>query len=168
MPVFANGSVLFHSDIERLLAATGADAVMSATGALCNPALFSPAPHPPSGEASSPASKSPASSARPPSSYLTGAHPRHTALALEYLDIVKTQKTPTPTTCVNSHLFQLLRPGLSRERDLQARLGRATCIRPAEARWEAYEAVIRELDERMEVGRPCTCCLLIARAEVLV
>jgi tRNA-dihydrouridine synthase 1 len=34
VPVFANGNVLYHSDIAQLLAATGADAVMSAEGQL--------------------------------------------------------------------------------------------------------------------------------------
>jgi tRNA-dihydrouridine synthase 1 len=40
VPVFANGNVLYHSDIVRCLAATEADAVMSAEGQLCEPSLL--------------------------------------------------------------------------------------------------------------------------------
>jgi tRNA-dihydrouridine synthase 1 len=34
VPVFANGNVLYHSDIQRALDTTGADAIMSAEGQL--------------------------------------------------------------------------------------------------------------------------------------
>ncbi|SPO00513.1 related to tRNA dihydrouridine synthase [Cephalotrichum gorgonifer] len=44
--LFANGNVLQHGDLERVAAATGADAVMSAEGNLSDPALFAPPPPP--------------------------------------------------------------------------------------------------------------------------
>ncbi|KAF8263799.1 hypothetical protein EI94DRAFT_1740007 [Lactarius quietus] len=96
VPVFANGNILTHDDIARCLSETGADAVMSAEGQLYNAALFAPAP-----------STSSSSSG--------GLHPRHADLALEYLDIVSSQKSPTPPSGIKGHLFKLLRPALARE-----------------------------------------------------
>lgn len=93
VPVFANGNILFHSDIDACLKATGCDAVMSAEGNLYNPAIFA------------------------------GIYPKHADLALEYLEIVKSLKTATPLVAVKGHLFKLMRPALAKETDLRNRLG---------------------------------------------
>lgn len=42
--LFANGNVLCHDDLERVLQATGADAVMTAEGNLSDPGIFAPEP----------------------------------------------------------------------------------------------------------------------------
>lgn len=129
VPVFANGNILFHEDVEMCMQVTGADGVMSAEGQLYNPALF-------------------ASTAcvEPSSSVLRGAHLPHADLALEYLDIVKSLKTPTATSAVKGHLFKIMRPALSRETDLRERLGR---IRGSNVIKE-YIEVAKEMKERME------------------
>lgn len=128
VPVFANGNILFHEDVEKCLRETGVDGVMSAEGQLYNPALFAPAP---SGN---------------PSSTLTGAHPPHADLALEYLAIVKNLKTPTSTSAVKGHLFKIMHPALGRETDLRERLGR---IRGPNV-VEEYIEIAKEMKQRME------------------
>ena len=144
VPVIANGNILFHSDIEACLAATGADAVMSAEGNLYNPALFMAAPP----------TSSPADPALPSTWCIasdTGLHPPHTRLALEYLDIVSSLKTHTSPGAIKAHLFKLLRPALGRETDLREQLGRVRGkgrdVLPK------YEAIVREMDARMLVRR---------------
>ncbi|OSX66817.1 hypothetical protein POSPLADRAFT_1042129 [Postia placenta MAD-698-R-SB12] len=150
IPVFANGNVLFHSDIERCLAATGADAIMSAEGNLYNPAIFSLAPS--LADASTSTSTSTSASASSSAPYLTGLHPRHTHLALEYLAIVQAQRTPTSPSAVKGHLFKLLRPALARAPDLRERLGRVRAEKgePPRAAFVRYADVVRELDARLQ------------------
>lgn len=124
VPVFANGNILTHADIARCLAETGADAVMSAEGQLYNVALFMPSQIP---------------------STWGGLHPPHADLALEYLDIVSSLRTPTPPSGIKGHLFKLLRPALSRETDLRNALGelRGSNLAP-------YYEVVREMKRRMD------------------
>ncbi|KAI9510804.1 dihydrouridine synthase-domain-containing protein [Russula earlei] len=124
VPVFANGNILTHADIARCLTETGADAVMSAEGHLYNAALFTPSPT---------------------ASTSGGLNPPHADLALEYLDIVASQKTPTSPSGIKGHLFKLLRPALSRETDLRNALAqlRGSHLAP-------YYEVVREMKRRMD------------------
>ncbi|KAH9973373.1 dihydrouridine synthase-domain-containing protein [Lactifluus volemus] len=74
-----------------------------------------------------------------------GLHPRHADLALEYLDIVSSQSTPTTPSGIKGHLFKLLRPALSRETDLRDALGQ---LRGFDL--EPYYQVVREMKKRMD------------------
>ncbi|KAF7793570.1 hypothetical protein EIP86_004684 [Pleurotus ostreatoroseus] len=144
VPVIANGNILFNADIERCLAATGADAVMSAEGNLYNPAIF-------------------LSTSTPTERYIanplmafqhgTGMHLSNTQLALEYLEIVDELATPTSPSAVKGHLFKLLLPALSRETDLRERLGKVKFTTKGKDKeriaFAEYAGIVRELDERL-------------------
>ena len=157
VPVFANGNILYQSDITACLAATGADGVMSAEGQLYNAALFYGLE-----------SASPSEYMSDPSILLR--HPRHAGLALEYLDIVKRLKTASTVSGVKGHLFKIMRPALVRELDLREQLGRVKAM-PRRVEddgddkeggiqwegWEEYEEIAKEMKVRMEV-RPQLYC----------
>lgn len=130
VPVFANGNVLYHADIERCLAETGADAVMSAEGQLYNPALFASA------------------NVDARHGFGTGLHLPHADLALEYLEIVQGLKTPTSLSAVKGHLFKLLRPALARETDLRDELSHVRGPRSV----ERYIDVAQKMKGRMDVS----------------
>ncbi|KAF5376246.1 hypothetical protein D9615_008470 [Tricholomella constricta] len=146
VPVFANGNILFSNDIARCLTETGADAVMSAEGVLYNPALFnglpSSSPLPSSSQAirapTPPTSAPPTSQGKspPPTSAaplpLTQTNPPLAPLALEYLALVRAQRTRTSPSAVKGHLFKILRPALAQPAywDLRERLGRVQVSAP--------------------------------------
>ncbi|KAF8630588.1 hypothetical protein AX15_002836 [Amanita polypyramis BW_CC] len=153
VPVFANGNILFQSDINACLAVTGADGIMSAEGQLYNVALFH-------GLATDGGRRdSPSSEGYISDSSILLRHPHHADLALEYLDIVKRLKTVTPVSGVKGHLFKIMRPALVREVDLRERLGKAK-VNPKRMErgdgevqwegWEMYEEIVEEMKMRME------------------
>lgn len=124
---------------------------MSAEGQLYNAALFAPAipltlhtSEPESSDSPPSAEPSPSSPSSPPV-FDTGLHPIHTTLAFQYLDIVKTQKTPTAPSAIKGHLFKILRPALNREKDLRERLGRII----GKDQFSVYHAIVEELHVRM-------------------
>ncbi|PPQ71029.1 hypothetical protein CVT26_011494 [Gymnopilus dilepis] len=140
IPVFANGNILYQSDIDACLKATGCDGVMSAEGQLYNPALFAgidniPVDHPDYDSDEN----------------ILRRHPKHADLALEYLDIVMELETTTSVSAIKGHLFKIMRPGLVRETDLREKLGKVKIDgkRVKEGlKW--YRAVCEEMKERMD------------------
>lgn len=115
---------------------------MSAEGNLYNPILFMPSPSPSSLD-------DPALPSTWCISSDTGLYLPHTRLALEYLSIVRSLKTTTRVSAIKGHLFKLLRPALGRETDLRDQLGR---VRGKDQdTWDKYEAIVKEMDERMLV-----------------
>ena len=149
IPVFANGNILYQSDIDACLKATGADGVMSAEGQLYNPALFS-------GLTASDSIPLPTTH----DDYLSDAqilsrHPLHADLALEYLTIVQELKTRTSVSGIKGHLFKIMRPGLAKEVDLRDRLGRAKVDQKkgGEEWLKEYVDICEEMKARMDVSR---------------
>ena len=136
VPVFANGNILYHWDIERYLRETGADAVMSAEGQLYDPALFSRA-----------CEHEEADGKGRMMTFDEGLHLPHADLALEYLDIVQSLKTRTALSAVKGHLFKIMRPALAHEPDLRKQLSKISgpdgIVR--------YVEVAREMQSRMKV-----------------
>jgi len=151
VPVFANGNILYFSDIAACLEFTGADAVMSAEGNLYNPALF----RPPQFSFTNDASPD-----------LTLEHLPHADLALEYLQIVKEIKTPTDWGAIKGHLFKILRPGLATALDLRNKMGKNFNSKGSGKNTKVgdesnsdmldgiayYEDIVKELKERMDVS----------------
>ncbi|KAK2462456.1 hypothetical protein APHAL10511_005426 [Amanita phalloides] len=160
VPVFANGNILYQSDVTTCLAATGADGVMSAEGQLYNAALFHGLATDGGRIPMSPENKEYLSN-----DFIFLRHPRHVDLALEYLDIVKRLRTATTVSGAKGHLFKIMRPALIREVDLRERLGRVKAnpkrletgvVAEGDRKgiqwngWEEYEEVVKEMKVRME------------------
>ncbi|THH20182.1 hypothetical protein EW146_g1121 [Bondarzewia mesenterica] len=142
VPVFTNGNILYHRDIEQCLVETGADGVMSAEGQLYNAALFAPS------LSTIPRLSSSTSHDPTSSSGDTGLHPPHARLALEYLQIVDSLKTPTPLSAVKGHLFKIMRPALAKEPDLREKMGR---IRGGDGKGlKPYFEIVEEMVRRMD------------------
>lgn len=138
IPVFANGNILYQSDINACLKATGADGVMSAEGQLYNPALFAGMERP--------------YDSTTYDSEILERHPRHADLALEYLSIVRDLNSATSVSAIKGHLFKIMRPGLVREVDLREKLGRVKINqKKLKEQLSAYALICEEMKIRMEV-----------------
>jgi len=95
MPVVANGGVEQPEDLERCLAATGCDAVMTSEAALENPSMLAGVPTSRSGQA---------------------------AVTREYIALARAHP-PRAVAVLKAHLFKLLFLALEANRDLRDRLG---------------------------------------------
>jgi tRNA-dihydrouridine synthase 1 len=118
--MFANGNIQFHGDLERCIAITGVDGVMSAEGHLYNPAIFVDKDED-----------------------IERRHPRMDRLAREYLDIVKELNDPLSNVAVKGHLFKLFKSALEMHTDIRNTLG-------ASHNFEDYENVLSMLEKRIE------------------
>lgn len=96
IPVISNGNVATQADAEAMLAATGADCVMSAKALLANPRLFGGSACGGTGHAE-----------------LPSAHER-AGMALEYLECCRGYPDGVLPRMISEHLVEILRPDLER------------------------------------------------------
>eukprot|EP00842_Homolaphlyctis_polyrhiza_P006152 jgi/Hompol1/6538/HPOL_000191-RA len=113
IPVFANGNILYFEDIDRCIRETGVDGVMTAEGNLYNPAIF------------------------------TGRHPHSCDVALEYLDICKTNAENTVSGDAKAHVFKMLHASLVKHPDLRTRLGTSHTL-------EDFTNIVIEMKSRLQ------------------
>lgn len=92
VPVFANGGIFTQEDVDRCLAYTGCEGVMSSEALLCNPSVFS------------------------------GRRVDSIQIAREYLSIALELSPPTEQSMVRAHLFKMLYQHVSLHTDLRDRL----------------------------------------------
>lgn len=94
--LIANGNIIYRRNIKECLAATGADAIMSAETLLCNPAIFSES---------------------------EDEFPRIDKVLRRYFDIAKSTAGHASATAVKTHMFKLLRNFFAKETDIRNQLG---------------------------------------------
>ncbi|CDS12417.1 hypothetical protein LRAMOSA04611 [Lichtheimia ramosa] len=97
IPVIANGNILYYDDVQRCIDYTGVDGVMTAEGALYNPAIFM-------------------DRKMPPCTW---------EMAKEYLEIVRDYTPKVRHGIIKGHLFKLMHCSLPHHKDLRERLGKA-------------------------------------------
>eukprot|EP01065_Artemidia_motanka_P046563 TRINITY_DN7080_c2_g1_i1.p1 TRINITY_DN7080_c2_g1~~TRINITY_DN7080_c2_g1_i1.p1 ORF type:complete len:587 (+),score=168.59 TRINITY_DN7080_c2_g1_i1:73-1761(+) len=132
VPVFANGNIWWHGDIERCFAETGCDAVMSADSLLWDPRLFS----------------------NPQSFLLSGRHffvedplirAQGVQLALDYLDICETH--PTQVSHMKTHVFKLAHQSMHAFPDMRLKLNGLSCRQDSRPMRPLYHQFCTELLE---------------------
>jgi len=130
--LFGNGNVLEAEDFDNCISQTGVNGVLSAEGALSNPAIF-----------------------LPPQSRPSLRHPRVDEVAREYLGLCKEL---SETRGIRSHLFKLLRGYFLVDPQFRDQLTRARSPDDFERFISCIEASIAEKLEQDGVVRPYLQC----------
>ena len=127
IPVIANGGIALPEDIERCLATTGVDAVMTSEMSLCRPDVFRAVGSP-----------------RLPVDAMVA---RYTELVAKYESVVHMPYKPC-----RAHLFKLLFPALQMHQDCRVRLVDATTC--SEMRLVAEELASRKWEDALLAKDP--------------
>eukprot|EP01063_Lacrimia_lanifica_P010875 TRINITY_DN17631_c0_g1_i1.p1 TRINITY_DN17631_c0_g1~~TRINITY_DN17631_c0_g1_i1.p1 ORF type:complete len:484 (+),score=177.07 TRINITY_DN17631_c0_g1_i1:55-1452(+) len=141
IPVFANGNVWSHSDLDQALVETHCDAVMSADTLLWEPRLFS----------------------NPQRFLVSGRHFNVTdvearkgaiATALEYLEICATH--PTQANQMKSHLFKMTHHSLQIHTAIRTAISEASSTREITLvqRYQALMHELLDLENSLQAGAP--------------
>jgi tRNA-dihydrouridine synthase 1 len=119
---FANGNILYPSDIERCIVSTNCDAVMSAEGNLYNPGVF-----------------------WTKDNNIDKQFARVDKMLREYFEIVKECPGVASRHSMKSHFFKLLHSFLEENKDLRPVIGRTSVHSP----FEDWEAIVAEVEKRV-------------------
>ena len=163
VPVFVNGNVLYHEDLERALSLTGADGVMSAEGNLSVPNIFAT----PSVLASLPVEMFPHRADGPMPNAAWAEFPYSPAMANAYLDQVVRCNAKTEAAAIKGHIFRLCHASLPRHVEIRNMIGKArsdfsvgdkavaeagvSAEQGRERSIQEYREAVRLLDEKLMV-----------------
>lgn len=129
IPVFANGNIVVHDDVQRCLEVTGCDGVMSAEGNLYNPAIFS-----------------------------GPALPRIRDLVTEYMALVE-EYMPPDDAMIRGHLFKLFRPCIHEYPEERRLLGCAKSMEEIKAVVKQLCELLVKREEEGSEGEKVWLCL---------
>ncbi|CAK9439656.1 uncharacterized protein LODBEIA_P37560 [Lodderomyces beijingensis] len=128
---FANGNILYPSDLKRCQEETTCDAVMSAEGNLYNPGVF-----------------------WTKDDDMDKQFPRVDKILREYFEIVKEVDSPASRHAMKSHFFKMLHEFLNVHTDLRARIGK-TSVHHTFEDWngivEEVERIVGEIYEKPDI-----------------
>ncbi|EDK44402.1 tRNA-dihydrouridine synthase 1 [Lodderomyces elongisporus NRRL YB-4239] len=120
---FANGNILYPSDLKRCADEVGCDAVMSAEGNLYNPGVF-----------------------WTKDNDIEKQFPRVDKLLREYFEIVKEVDSPASTHVIKSHFFKLLNSFLKVHTELRPKIGGTSVRQP----FEDWNKIVEEVEQIVE------------------
>lgn len=129
---FANGNILYPSDLERCTTAVGCDAVMSAEGNLYNPGVF-----------------------WTKTNDIDMQFKRVDQMLREYFEIVKTCPGDASKTAMKAHFFKILHAFLNVHPELRPIIGQTSVHAPTE-KWDSIvqkvEQLVSEIYEKSNIA----------------
>lgn len=120
---FANGNILYPTDLSRCTDAVACDAVMSAEGNLYNPGVF-----------------------WTKDENIDKQHARVDKMLREYFEIVKTCPGHASRTAMKAHFFKLLHEFLNVHKELRPVIGSTS----VHADFEVWEAIVKQVEDLVE------------------
>lgn len=124
--IFANGNIVYPGDIDRCLAETGADAVMSAETNLVNPAILDRSADPED---------------------IDACYPRVDKVLRDYFEIAKETPGRVNAAVMKTHFFKILRSFAPHNIDIRNQIG---ALKRGE--YDKYEEIVRQVEQRVEAA----------------